>query len=182
MIIKRHLRAAVLALAVASLGVSFAPAQAAQASPYWCRAWQVSGATWYGYQDNGYDLLFTLRMATATRFSGYARYNRGDVNRGGTPSQFIRGGVNNNGAGSVLMEIQWSNGSRGQYNATTYNVLRTASGGLTAGLRGTTVDVSGGGGAAGFDADGTVSGLGNGDGRYHWPMYCSRANVVRYPA
>ena len=31
MIIKRHLRAAVLALAVASLGVSFAPAQAAQA-------------------------------------------------------------------------------------------------------------------------------------------------------
>ena len=180
-LIKRF-RVLALVLAIASFGAAFMQAGAAQASPTWCRAWQVSGQTWYGYQTNGFTLLFTMRMSSSNRFSGFARYNRGDVNLGGTPSQFLRGAVNSEGAGSINMEIQWTSGSRGQYMARTYNVRRTPSGGLTAGLTGTTVDVSGGGGAARWYADGGSSGLGTSDGRYLWPMFCAPKNVVRYPA
>jgi len=179
--LKKRFRALALALAVASLGTVFVQAGTAQASPTWCRAWQVSGQTFYGYQSNGFDLLFTLRQY-GTRFSGYARYNRGDVNRGGVSSQFIRGSVNSDGAGRIGMEIQWASGSRGQYNATVVNVRRTSSGGLTGALTGTTTDVSGGGGAARWEADGGSSGLGTSGGRYLWPMFCASKNVVRYPA
>jgi hypothetical protein len=179
----RRFRMLVAMLAVASFGVAFVPAAPAQAAPYWCKAWKVAGQTWYADQSNDFNLLFTMRMSPSpsTRFSGYARYSRSDVNRGGVGSQFLSGAVSSEGVGRILMNIQWSSASSGQYNATAFDVRRTSSGGLTAGLRGTTVDTSGGGGAARWVADGWTSGLGTGDGRYHWPLFCSQANVVRYP-
>ncbi len=77
--------AAILAAALATALVNAAPALAA---PYWCKAWQVAGQTWYASQSNGYTLVFTLRTPPgSTRFNGYARYNRGDVNLGGTSSR-----------------------------------------------------------------------------------------------
>jgi hypothetical protein len=173
---------AILAAAVATALISASPAQAA---PYWCKAWQVSGQTWYASQSNGFTMVFTLRTPRgSTRFSGYARYNRGDVNLGGTPSQLVRGGVSSEGVGRVLINIVWSNGSSGQYHATVTSVRRTSSGALTAGLRGTTVDTtgSGTGGAAFWEALGWSSGVGTSGGRYYWPMFCARENVLRYPA
>ena len=175
-------------LALASLGVAFVPGAAAQARPappVWCKTWKVSGQTWYADQSNGFTLMFTLRMSPgpSTLFSGFARHNRGDVNRGGNPSQFIRGGVTSAGVGRVMMDIQWANGSRGQYHATAVNVRRTASGGLTAGLDGTMVDTSGGGGVgARWYAYGQSSGIGTSGGRFFWPLYCARGDVLRYPA
>ena len=137
--------AAILAAALATALVNAAPALAA---PYWCKAWQVAGQTWYASQSNGYTLVFTLRTPPgSTRFNGYARYNRGDVNLGGTSSQLIRGTVSSEGAGRVVINIVWRGGSSGQYIANVTGVRRTSSGNLTAGLRGTTVDTSGGGGA-----------------------------------
>jgi hypothetical protein len=173
----------VVPLAVASLGVAFVPVETAEAAPGWCRAWKVAGQTWYADQSNGFTLLFTVRMdrAGAPRFSGYARSNRGDVNRGGVPSQFLRGGVSSDGAGRVMIDIVWANGTSGQYHATAVDVRRTSSGALTAGLRGTTADTSGGGGAARWEALGGSSGLGTSGGRYAWPLFCSRGDVVRYP-
>jgi hypothetical protein len=174
-------RTSIAALTLAAFGAACLPVEAAQAAPQWCRAWKVGGQTWYGYQSNGYSLLFTVRMAGSTSsLSGYARASRGDVNRGGVSSQYLRGGVVSDGIGRVMIEVQWANGSRGQYHATTYDVRRSASGGLTAGLTGTTVDVSGGGGAARWIADGMTSGIGTSD-RYIWPMFCARGDVVRYP-
>ena len=174
--------AAILAAALATALMNAAPALAA---PYWCKAWQVSGQTWYADQSNRHTLLFTLRTPPGSiYFSGYARYNRGDVNLGGTPSQFIRGAVNSDGAGSVLMNIVWRNGASGQYNARVTSVRRTSSGALTAGLRGTTVDTTGSvrGGSAYWEALGGSSGIGTSGGRYTWPMFCARENVLRYPA
>jgi hypothetical protein len=137
-------------------------------------------------QSNRYTLLFTLRTSTGstTRFHGYARYNRGDVNLGGTPSQLLRGAVSSEGAGRVLIKIVWRNGGSGQYHAAVTGVRRTSSGALTAGLRGTTVDTTGGvgGGAATWAALGWSSGLGTSGGRYYRPMHCARDNVLRYLA
>ena len=178
----RRFSKTVLVLAVAATGVACIPAEAAEAAPYWCRAWQVGGQTWYAGQSNNMSLLFTVRMAAGRqRFGGYARYNRGDVNRGGTGSQFLRGGVDNNNAGRVLIDITWQGGQQAQYNATTYRVMRTRSGGLTAGLQGTVVALSGRRESARWWADGLPSGLGTGDGRYLWPMFCAPRDVVRYP-
>lgn len=81
----------------------------------------------------------------SVRFGGFARFNQGDPNQGDVASQFVGGGVNSDGGGSILMNVVWTNGSSGQYNARAYDVQRTRSGGLTAGLRGTTVDTSGSG-------------------------------------
>ena len=125
-------RTSIAALTLAAFGAACLPVEAAQAAPQWCRAWKVGGQTWYGYQSNGYSLLFTVRMAGSTSsLSGYARASRGDVNRGGVSSQYLRGGVVSDGIGRVMIEVQWANGSRGQYHATTYDVRRSASGGLT---------------------------------------------------
>jgi hypothetical protein len=177
--------AGVAAIVTAALATTLMNAAPALAAPYWCQAWQVSGQTWYASQSNGYTLLFTLRTPPgSTRFNGYARYNRGDVNLGGTPSQLIRGAVSSEGAGRVLINIVWRNGASGQYNATVTSVRRTASGALTAGLSGTTVDTTGSvrGGAAYWDALGWSSGLGTSGGRYYWPMFCPKEYVLRYPA
>ena len=158
--------AAILAAALATALVNAAPALAA---PYWCKAWrQVPGQTWYASQSNGYTpAAFTLRTPPgSTRFNGYARYNRGDVNLGGTSSQLIRGTVSSEGAGRVVINIVWRGGSSGQYIANVTGVRRTSSGNLTAGLRGTTVDTSGGGGAASWEAMGWTSGIWN----VGWPV------------
>ena len=75
-------------------------------------------------------------------------------------SQFVGGGVNSDGVGSILMNVVWTNGSSGQYNARAYDVQRTRSGGLTAGLRGTTVDTSGSGApGASWNANGQSNGV-----------------------
>ena len=105
------------------------------------------------------------------------------MNRGGTPSQLLRGTVSSDGAGRIVMNIVWKDGQSGQYFGTVTNVQETASGTLTAGLEGTTVDTTSGGSgsAARWQADGFGSGLGTGDGRYFWPMFCAKPNVVRYP-
>jgi hypothetical protein len=170
----RRFRMLVTTLVVASLWVTVVPAASAKVAPKYCKFWRVQGQTWYAAQGS-FSLLFTLRMAsrTSTRFSGFARYNRGNPNRGGVASQFIRGGVNNEGVGSILMNIVWRNGSSGQYNARAVWVRRTRSGGLTAGLYGTTVDTTNGNGgnSARWSADDTPSG--------NWPLYCLKADVVR---
>jgi hypothetical protein len=171
-------------ISVTAIAVALVLAQPAQAAPYWCRAWQVSGQTWYAYQSNGFSLLFTLSSAPGSKmFGGYARFNRGDVNRGGTPSQFIRGGVDSEGVGRIMMNIVWANGRAAQYHATAVNVRRGRSGILTAGLSGTTVDTTGdrAHGAAKWHADGGSSGLGTSGGRELWPLYCPREHVVQYP-
>jgi hypothetical protein len=181
----RRFRTFAVTLAVASFGVAaFVPVEPAQAAPTWCKAWRVTGQTWYGYQSNGFTLLFTLRQSPApsTVFGGYARHNRGDVNQGGVASQYLKGGVDSEGVGRILMNIAWSNATSGQYNATAAYVRRTPSGGLTAGLRGTTVATSGGRGSATWYADGTSPGIGGSGGRYVWPLYCLTKDVVRYPA
>ena len=173
----RRVRALAAALAVASLWVTVVPA--AQAAPKYCRAWRVQGQTWYAGQSNGFSLMFTLRMGSPTSkvFSGFARYNRGDPTEGGVPSQFIRGGVDSDGVGRIKMDIVWSSGSSGQYHATAYGVRRRSNGTLIAGLQGTTVDTSGGGGAARWWADGTGPGLGKPGG--NWPLWCPASAVVR---
>ena len=170
-------------LVLASLGVAFVPgepAQARTAAPVWCKAWKVSGQTWYANQSDGFTLMFTL-----TLFSGFARHNRGavtDVNLGGIPSQYIKGGVTSDGVGRIMMDLLWTNGHRGQYHATAVMVRRTASGGLTAGLHGTMTVTSGGVGTAHWYAYGQSSGIGTSGGRFFWPLYCARGDVVRYPA
>ena len=172
-----------LILAVAATGVAAMPADNAEAAPFWCRDWKIGGQTWYGGQSNNFSLMFTLRQPPgSSRFGGYARYARGDVNRGGTSSQFLRGGIDSNGGGRVLIDITWAGGQQAQYNAVTYKVMRTKSGGLTAGLWGTAVALSGRRESARFWADGLPAGLGTGDGRYLWPMFCAPRDVVRYPA
>jgi hypothetical protein len=173
---------AILAVAVATALISASPAQAA---PYWCKAWQVSGQTWYADQG-GFTLMFNLRTPPgSTRFGGSARYSRGDVNLGGTPSQLLTGAVSSENAGRILMNITWRNGPSGQYIATVTDVRRTPSGNLTAGLRGTTVDTTPGArnkSASYWHALGGSSGLGTSGGRYVWPMFCARESVLRYPA
>ena len=168
----------VTTLAVTSLWVTFVPAASAKVKPKYCKFWRVQGQTLYAAQGS-FSLLFTLRMAsrTSTRFSGFARYNRGNPNRGGVASQYISGGVNSEGVGSILMNIVWRNGSRGQYNARAVYVRRTRSGGLTAGLYGTAVDTTGNGNSARWSADNTAGGLGETNG--NWPLYCLKADVVR---
>jgi hypothetical protein len=145
-----------------------------------CRAWRVQGQTWYAGQGS-FTLMFTLRTATSTpsRFSGYARYYKSDYGDL-VPSQYIRGYVGSNSKGivGIHMDIVWSNGSSGQYNATAYAARPTSSGGLTASLHGTTVDTSGNGGpGARWYADGLEGPLG--DNGFIRPLYCPPRDVVR---
>ena len=172
--------AAILATFTAMALLNAAPALAA---PYWCKQWQVSGQTWYADQGS-YTLMFTLRQSPgSTRFSGHARYSDGDVNYEFIPSQLVKGSVSSEDRGRIKMDIAWSNGQRGQYIATVTSVRRTSSGNLTAGLRGTSVDTTGGsrGSGAYWEALGFSSGIGTSGGRYYWPMFCSRENVLRIP-
>lgn len=174
-------RTLAVALAVASFGVAaVVPVAPAQAAPTWCKAWQVRGETWYGHQTGGFSLMFTLRMVGRI-VTGWARFNRGDPNRGGVPSQFLRGGMNSDGVGHLILNIVWTNGTSGQYHGTPVDIRRTPSGGLTAGLRGTTVQTAGGTGSARWWADGLGAGIGGTGGRYLWPLSCLTRDVVRYP-
>jgi hypothetical protein len=162
---------------VAGLNAPIQAGQTNQAAPTRCRAWRVSGQTWYASQGS-FSLLFTLKMASSPspRFGGYARYNRGDPDIGGVPSQAIRGAVGSDG--SIHMDIVWTNGTSGQYNGTAYDVQRTSSGGLTARLHGTTVDTTGNGApGARWDADGMPEGFGQTN--YVRPLYCPAGAVVR---
>ena len=166
------LKRLVLVVAVASLSVPLV-AESAQAAPTWCKAWRVNGQTWYARHSNGFNLLFTLRMGSppSARFGGFARFSQGDPNQGGVASQFLGGGVNSDRVGSILMNVVWTNGSSGQYNARAYDVERTRSGGLTAGLRGTAVDTSGSGApGASWNANGQSNGI--------RPLFCSAGAVV----
>ena len=142
-----------------------------------CRAWRVQGQTWWAGQDNGYTLMFTLRSSsTSSRFSGKAQYYVGDYENL-VGSQYLSGSVGTDPTGVIHMDIVWSNGSSGQYNATAYDVRPTKSGGLTASLQGTTVDTSGGGGATHWVADGLEAPLG--DGSFIRPLYCRPGDAVR---
>jgi hypothetical protein len=125
-------------------------------------------------------LMFTLRMASSTsrHFSGYAQYYSGDYENL-VGSQYISGGVGRTSSGvvSIIINIQWKNGTRGQYHATGYDPRSTPSGGLTASLKGTTVDTSGNGTSARWYADGLEGPLG--DTNFARPLYCRPADVVR---
>lgn len=159
-----------------------------------CRAWHVNGQTWFGDQGR-YMLMFTLRMASPTSsllsansyaafapdLAGYSA-NSGHtqlfritdrVPDNGAGSRYISGGVNSN-TGSIHMDIVWKNGDSGQYNGTAYDVQRSPSGGLTAGLHGTTVDTVGSGASASWEADGMSV-----QGDYTRPLYCKPGDVVR---
>ena len=142
-----------------------------------CRAWRVQGQTWYAGQDNGYTLMFTLRpSSTSPRFGGKAQYYAGDYENL-VGSQYLSGSVGTDPTGAIHMNIVWSNGSSGQYNGTAYDVRPTKSGGLTASLRGTTVDTSGNGGsAARWVADGLEGPLG--DNGFIRPLYCRPGDAV----
>jgi hypothetical protein len=179
----------VTTLAVATVWVTFVPAESARAAkPKYCKFWRVQGQTWYASQDNGFTLAFTLKMPLANsltsklrnRLGGFARYSRGHINSGydGVGSQLITGGVGSEGVGSIYMNIVWRNGTRGQYNARAVSVRRTRSGGLTAGLYGTTVDTTGNGGgrAAHWWADNTTGELGQTN--HPWPLICLKGDVV----
>jgi hypothetical protein len=169
----RRIHLLTTALAAAALSLTFVPLESAEAAPTWCRSWRVNGQTWYLTQSNGIKVLLTLKMPASSnvRFGGYARFGK-DPNRGGVASQLVRGGVGSEGVGSIHMDIVWTNGSSGQYNGTVYDVERTASGGLTAGLRGTTVDTSGRAApGARWYANGQDSGI--------RPLWCPAAAVVR---
>ena len=181
----------VTTLAVATVWVTFVPAESAQAAkPKYCKFWRVQGQTWYASQDNGFTLAFTLKMPYANRptsklrqrLTGFAKYSAGriDSGYGAVGSQLISGGVGSDGVGSIYMNITWRNAGRGQYNAKAVSIRRTRSGGLAAGLYGTTVDTTGTGagrpGAAHWWADDTAGELGETNG--HWPLYCLKADVV----
>lgn len=175
----RRMSVLIGALTVSNLLAPLVHVQQAHAAPKWCRAWHVSGQTWYASQSNGFTLLFTLRSTPgSTMFNGFARYERGDVNLGGTPSQLLRGSVQSEGAGGVIMNIVWRGGQSGQYIGSVVNVQRTPTGMLTAGLQGTTVDTTGSGVSARWEADGFSSGIGTSD-VYRWPLYCPQSYVVQ---
>jgi hypothetical protein len=175
----RRLCMLVTTLVVASLWVTFVIAESAQAAakPKYCKFWRVQGQTWYGAQGS-YTLMFTLKMSSRTsrHFHGYADYSKGNSTTGrgvGVGSQLVSGGVNSEGVGTIYMNIHWKNGTSGQYNAKAVYVRRTRSGGLTAGLYGTTVDTTNGNGgdSARWSADDTPGG--------NWPLYCLKGDVVR---
>ena len=155
-----------------------------------CRAWHVNGQTWFGDQGH-YTLMFTLKMASPTSSllsaQSYAAFSAGpahtqlftgSVPDTGAGSRYIRGFVNSN-TGSIHMDIVWKNGDSGQYNGTAYDVQRTPSGGLNAGLHGTTVDTAGTGAGASWEADGMSGTSYFGDGDYALPLYCRAGDVVR---
>jgi hypothetical protein len=171
-----------MALFVASVGVALMPVESAQAAPTWCRAWQIGGQSWILDQSNRHTVLFAVRMVPGSpSFSGFARFNRGDVWRGGVPSQFVRGAVTSEGVGRVMIDVQWSVGLRGQYHGTAVQIRRTANGGLTAGLQGTAVELTRGV-AVRWMAVGQSSGQATSGGRSFWPLFCAPRDVVRYPA
>jgi hypothetical protein len=152
-----------------------------QARPPICRAWRVTGQTFFADQGS-YTLMFTLRMAPSpsTRFSGFAEYWRGAnaYNGHAVARQYIGGGIGPDG--SVHMDIVWNNGTSGQYNATLYGVQQTSSGGLTGMLQGTAVDTTGtgGGSAMRWTANGTASSDGF-TADTTLPMYCPPSAVTR---
>lgn len=152
-----------------------------QARPPICRAWRITGQTFFADQGS-YTLMFTLRMGAppSTRFGGFAEYWRGANAYDGhaVARQYIDGGIGPDG--SVHMDIVWNNGSSGQYNATLYGVQQTSSGGLTGMLQGTAVDTTGtgGGSAMRWTANGTASADGFTTDTI-LPMYCPPSDVTR---
>ncbi len=166
---------------LASLTPKSVATAAVAGPPKRCRVWRVQGQTWFGRQSNGYTLMFTLRSSTSnpSRFGGYAQEYQGMSQRNLVGSQLITGGVGTMSGGyvGVHMDIAWSNGSRGQYNALAYDAQPTASGGLTASLHGTTVDTTGNGASARWVADGLEGPLG--DTSHLRPLYCQPRDVVR---
>ncbi len=176
-----RVRAAVAAVVAATALTLSVGAQPAHAVPTWCRAWNVTGETWYAGQTNGYTLRFTLRATGNGQFYGHVLADRGSGE--GIGSRILKGGVNSDGDGRVVMNVVWDTAQTAQYVGSVVNVRQTQSGILTAGLRGTTVDTTpgGAGSSARWEADGLTGPFGGGDGRYHWPMRCEKSDVVRYP-
>ena len=154
---------------------------AIQARPPMCRAWRITGQTFFADQGS-YTLMFTLRMGASpsTRFGGFAEYWRGANAYDGhaVARQYIDGGIGADG--SVHMNIVWNNGTSGQYNATLYGVQQTSSGSLTGMLQGTAVDTTGtgGGSAMRWTANGTASADGFTTDTV-LPMYCPTSAVTR---
>jgi hypothetical protein len=171
--IRRLAVAALAAVAVLAAGTA-----TASATPS-CRGWKVQGQSWFAAQSNGYTLMFTLRTASNGRLYGYAQQYQGMSQRNLVGSQLISGGISRTSQGYVQfhLDIHWSNGQWGQYNALAYGTQSTSSGTLTATLRGTTVDMTGSGASAKWIADGLEGPLG--DTGHIRPLYCPSANVVR---